>query len=121
MEVPVLAARRRHGRPRANARSRRPKQRPQRHWLLRLSLITLIVISLTALAGTGATVGIVDYFAGDLPSMDQIQAANLMQATQILDRNGKLIESVYHENRTVVTLSQISQKLQRATIDTEDR
>jgi len=79
------------------------------------------VISLTALVGTGATFGIVDYFAGDLPSIDQIEASNLMQATQILDRNGKLIESVYQENRTVVALSQISPKLQRATIDTEDR
>src|SRR5207249_6427161 len=32
-----------------------------------------------------------------------------------------LIEALYHENRTVVPLSKISVKLQRATIDTEDR
>ena len=116
-----MAARRRHRRPRAKARSRRTKLAQSRHWFLRLSLVTLIVISLTAMVGTGATIGIVDYFAGDLPSIDQIQTSNLMQATQILDRNGNLIEAVYHENRTVVALTQISQKLQRATIDTEDR
>ena len=88
---------------------------------MRFSLVALIVISATALVGTGATIGVVDYFAGDLPSIDAIQTANLIQTTRILDRNGKLIEALYHENRTVVPLSKISVKLQRATIDTEDR
>jgi len=64
---------------------------------------------------------VVDYFAGDLPSIDAIQTANLSQTTRILDRNGNLIEALYHENRTVVPLNKISLKLQRATIDTEDR
>ena len=74
-----------------------------------------------SLVGTGATIAVVDYFAGDLPSIDAIQTANLSQTTRILDRNGNLIEALYHENRTVVPLSKISVKLQRATIDTEDR
>ena len=81
----------------------------------------MIVISAMSLIGTGATIGIVDYFAGDLPSIDSIQTANLSQTTRILDRNGNLIEALYHENRTVVPLSKISVHLQRATIDTEDR
>jgi membrane peptidoglycan carboxypeptidase len=81
----------------------------------------LIVMSVCAFLGTGATIGVVDYFAGDLPSIDAIQAANLSQTTRILDRNGNLIEAVYHENRTVVPLSNISDRLQRATIATEDR
>jgi penicillin-binding protein 1A len=88
---------------------------------MRVSLVVLIVISTMTLVGTGATIGIVDYFAGDLPSIDAIQAANLTQTTRILDRNGNLIEALYHQNRTVVPLAQISTKLQRATIDTEDR
>ncbi len=74
-----------------------------------------------SLVGTGATIGLVDYFAGDLPSIDSLQTANLSQTTRILDRNGTLIEALYHENRTVVPLSKISVHLQRATIDTEDR
>ncbi|HEV2475125.1 MAG TPA: transglycosylase domain-containing protein [Candidatus Dormibacteraeota bacterium] len=74
-----------------------------------------------SLFGTSATIVVVDYFAGDLPSIDAIQTANLSQTTRILDRNGNLIEALYHENRTVVPLSKISVKLQRATIDTEDR
>src|SRR2546427_9537020 len=88
---------------------------------MRMSLVALIVISTVVLVGTGATIGIVDYFAGDLPSINAIQASNLIQTTRILDRNGDLIEALYHENRTVVPLGKISLKLQRATIDTEDR
>ncbi|TMB74814.1 MAG: hypothetical protein E6J46_14800 [Chloroflexi bacterium] len=88
---------------------------------MRLTLVALIVISTSSLVGTGATIGIVDYFAGDLPSINAIQTSNLIQTTRILDRNGDLIETLYHGNRTVVPLSKISLKLQRATIDTEDR
>ena len=88
---------------------------------MRLSLVVLIIMSTIALVGTGATIGAVDYFAGDLPSIDAIQTANLSQTTRILDRNGNLIEALYHENRTVVPLSKISVRLQRATIATEDR
>lgn len=71
--------------------------------------------------GTGATIGVVDYFAGDLPSIDAIQTASLSQTSRIVDRNGNLIQALYDENRTVVPLSKISVHLQRATIDTEDR
>ena len=89
--------------------------------MLRLALIALIVVSTMGLVSTGATIGVVDYFAGDLPSIDAIQTSSLSQTTRIFDRNGNLIEALYHENRTVVPLSKISVRLQRATIDTEDR
>jgi len=88
---------------------------------MRVALVSLIVISCAGLIGTAGTIGVVDYFAGDLPSIQAIQAANLTQTTRILDRNGNVIESLYHQNRTVVPLSKISTKLQDATIATEDR
>jgi membrane peptidoglycan carboxypeptidase len=88
---------------------------------MRFALVSLIVISSLGLVGTAGTIGVVDYFAGDLPSIQAIKAANLTQTTRILDRNGNLIESLYHQNRTVVPLSKISTKLQDATIATEDR
>jgi len=71
--------------------------------------------------GTVTAIGMVDYFAGDLPTIEQLQTSKLTQTSRILDRNGNLIEALYHQNRTVVPLSKISTKLQRATIDTEDR
>src|SRR6202165_5736610 len=88
---------------------------------MRFALVSLIVLSSTGLVGTAGTIGVVDYFAGDLPSIESLQATKLTQTTRILDRNGNLIEALYHENRTVVPLSRISANLQKATIDTEDR
>jgi len=96
-------------------------RRSSRRWVIEGALISLITLSVVGLLGTGGAIGVVDYFAGDLPSIDQLQSANLMQTTRILDRNGKLIAAFYHENRTVVPLSAVSSQLQRATIDTEDR
>ncbi|HEX7264307.1 MAG TPA: transglycosylase domain-containing protein [Candidatus Dormibacteraeota bacterium] len=81
----------------------------------------MIAISAVGLLGTVTALGMVDYFAGDLPTIEQLQTSKLTQTSRILDRNGNLIEALYHQNRTVVPLSKISIKLQRATIDTEDR
>jgi membrane peptidoglycan carboxypeptidase len=81
----------------------------------------LLAISAVGLLGTVTAIGMVDYFAGDLPTIDQLQTSKLTQTSRILDRNGNLIEALYHQNRTVVPLGKISNKLQRATIDTEDR
>ncbi len=80
-----------------------------------------MVVSAVGLLGTVTAIGMVDYFAGDLPTIEQLQTSKLTQTSRILDRNGNLIEALYHQNRTVVPLSKISGKLQRATIDTEDR
>jgi len=81
----------------------------------------LTVLCAVGLLGTVTAIGMVDYFAGDLPTIEQLQTSKLTQTSRILDRNGNLIEALYHQNRTVVPLSKISIKLQRATIDTEDR
>jgi membrane peptidoglycan carboxypeptidase len=89
--------------------------------MARSVLVVLIAVSAAGLIGTGGTIGIIDYFAGDLPSIEALQANKLTQTSRIFDRHGKLIEALYHQNRTVVPLSKINVKLQRATIDTEDR
>ncbi|HEY4868538.1 MAG TPA: transglycosylase domain-containing protein, partial [Candidatus Dormibacteraeota bacterium] len=81
----------------------------------------LVAVSAVGLLGSVTAIGMVDYFAGDLPTIEQLQTSKLTQTTRILDRKGNLIEALYHQNRTVVPLSKISVKLQRATIDTEDR
>ena len=83
--------------------------------------MALVAISAVGLLGSVTAIGMVDYFAGDLPTIEQLQTSKLTQTSRILDRNGNLIEALYHQNRTVVPLSKISNKLQRATIDTEDR
>ncbi len=78
-------------------------------------------MAVIGLFGTLGTLGAADYYSADLPSLDSIGAGNLAQASRIYDRNGTLIEELYNENRTVVSLSKISLNLQHATIATEDR
>src|ERR1700680_5040498 len=109
------------GRSRTRTHSRRIGGRMSGDWIGRAALIALIAISALGLLGTAGTIGVVDYFAGDLPSIESLQSSTLTQTSRILDRNGVLIEALYHQNRTVVPLSKMSINLQRATIDTEDR
>ena len=106
---------------RSSPQNRRPRGSASHPWVARAILVVLIAVTAAGLIGTGGTIGVIDYFAGDLPSIEALQAGKLTQTSRIFDRNGKLIEALYHQNRTVVPLSQISEKLQRATIDTEDR
>ena len=100
----------------------------------RAALLALITISAVGLLGTAGVVSFVDYFAGDLPPIEALQSTSQPQTTRILDRNGALIEAVYHENRTVEPLSKMAGLplagrskspdngvLVRATVDTEDR
>ncbi len=107
--------------PTSRRRSRSRKSPPSPSRLRRLFGALLILFAITGLVGSLATVGVLQLYAADLPSLDALQEANLAQATRILDRNGNLIDVLYHENRTVVPLAKISPNLRSATIATEDR
>lgn len=58
----------------------------------------------------------------DLPSPTQLGSTTLPQSTQIFDRNGTLLYTIYgNKNQTFVPLSQIPKNLQNATIAIEDK
>ncbi len=58
----------------------------------------------------------------DLPSPTRLASSNLPQSTQIFDRNGVLLYTIYgSRNQTTVALSSIPKTLQEATIAIEDR
>ena len=81
----------------------------------------MITVLFIGLSGSLATVAFTNYYAGDLPSIDQLEATALPQATRIYDRNAQLIDTVYDYNRTVVPLAKIAKPVQQATVATEDR
>jgi penicillin-binding protein 1A len=63
-----------------------------------------------------------NYYSSDLPDPGTLDISQLPQATQILDRNGKLLYVVHGTQiRTVVPLARISSLLRKATIDVEDK
>ena len=58
----------------------------------------------------------------DLPSPTKLQSSSLPQSTQILDRNGKPLYTIYADrNQTFIPLKDIPQEVQEATISIEDR
>lgn len=58
----------------------------------------------------------------DLPSPTRLASNSSPQSSQILDRNGKLLYTIYSDqNRTFVPLSKIPKNLQNATIAIEDK
>ncbi|MBI4089686.1 MAG: transglycosylase domain-containing protein [Candidatus Levybacteria bacterium] len=62
------------------------------------------------------------WYSHDLPTPGKLSASNFSQATKIFDRNGILLYDIYRdENRTYITLNQIPQSLQEATIAIEDK
>ena len=63
-----------------------------------------------------------DYYSSDLPDPGTLNPQDLAQATQILDRNGKLLYLRHGtEIRTVIPLARVAPVLRKATIDLEDR
>ncbi len=58
----------------------------------------------------------------DLPLPTKLNSQSIPQSTQILDRNGNLLYTIYgNKNQTFVPLSQIPKSIQQATIAIEDR
>lgn len=57
-----------------------------------------------------------------IPSIEEIKKLNIAQSTKIFDRQGELLFNIYgDENRTVVSIDDISQNLINATIAIEDK
>jgi membrane peptidoglycan carboxypeptidase len=102
-------------------RQRRTKRKSHGRAWRTAGLAALLSLLLVGLSGSLATVAVTNYYAGDLPSIEQLESSTLPQATRIYDRNGQLIDTVYDYNRTVVPLSKIAKPVQQATIATEDR
>jgi len=106
---------------RANVRPRRTRRKNRGRAWRTAGLAALLILLFVGISGSLATVAVANYYAGDLPSIDQLEAATLPQATRIYDRNGQLIDTVYDYNRTVVALAKVAKPVQQATVATEDR
>lgn len=62
------------------------------------------------------------YYVKDLPNPKEISRRNVVQSTQILDREGNSLYNFHgEENRTVVKGDQISDNIKKATIAVEDQ
>ncbi|TME57374.1 MAG: penicillin-binding protein [Chloroflexi bacterium] len=88
------------------------------HWLRRILLLTTAGL-LAMLIGTGT---LLYTYAGELPSLDHLNAQSLPQTTRIYARDGvTLLEERYQQRRTVVPLDEMAWDLRHATIAIEDK
>jgi len=96
----------------------RARRRANSKWLRRL-LIAGLSTSLACVVGAGT---FLYSYAGDLPSLEHLNAQSLPQTTRIYARDGTtLLEERYQQKRTVVPLEQITWDLRHATIAIEDK
>ncbi len=89
-------------------------KKTKRFFRLRWILLLLVII-----IGGGL---FYQYILSDLPSPSQLGSTSYPQSTQIFDRNGKLLYTIYaNKNQSFVPLSKIPLFMQEATISIEDR
>src|SRR5512145_265027 len=92
-----------------------PPRRPWRRW--HITLITLAALFLGALL---ATVGLLWYYAQDLPELSQLQNYQPSLVTQVYSSDKHLIGQFFIERRILTPLAQIPEHLRRAVIAVED-
>jgi penicillin-binding protein 1A len=104
-----------------------PPDRRRRGWLafvrpVAVALALALVAGMAAALPTGMLVaGSVKVAAAGLPDLDELKQLRQPERTQIYDRNGHLIEVLHDEqDRIVVPLARMSQRLQQAVIAAED-
>jgi penicillin-binding protein 1A len=104
-----------------------PPDRRRRGWLGFVRPVA-VALALALVAGTAAALptgmlvaGSVKVAAAGLPNLDELKQLRQPERTQIYDRNGHLIEVLHDEqDRIVVPLARMSQRLQQAVIAAED-
>lgn len=85
-----------------------------------LGLVLLSILSSALILGSAYVV--YDTAFKDLPSVTELTQRKQILTTKILDRNGKVLYSIYKDqNRTLIPLSRVPQDLIHATIAIEDR
>ncbi|MHB8572212.1 MAG: transglycosylase domain-containing protein [Candidatus Dormibacteria bacterium] len=114
--IPLAAPRRRRA---SAAPAATPPRRARPLWQ-RLLLAAGIATGAVLVAGVAGFA----YVSSTLPSLASLQSSHLKQTTRIYDRlgpSGTLLDEIYDERRTVVSLDHMAPVLRDATIAVEDR
>ena len=101
-------------------RQRHSRKRAKTH---ALPIIIASFFGFLLLAGTAfgiGMIGVVDTWLQDLPDYTDTDLYLMSEPTTILDADGNVIASFYTQNRTTVSLDQISDYVINGTVATED-
>ncbi len=83
------------------------------------TFLTALVIALFAVAG--ATIGIISWAGSDLPSPEALAEIEPAVTTTILDCKGRVIQELFTQNRSPVSLEEVPEDFIQAIVSTEDR
>jgi len=105
--------------PRARSRSSRSGSAPRRRGgCLFSTFMGLLLVGAMGVLGLLTGIGVM---LSQIPSIDELLAARPLGATQVFDRDGKVIASIQNgENRDLVPLDKISEHLQHAIVASEE-
>ncbi|MDL2280437.1 PBP1A family penicillin-binding protein [Selenomonadales bacterium OttesenSCG-928-I06] len=78
----------------------------------KLAILLLVIFALNITGCTSLT--------DDLPDIKNLEKLQLVEATQVFDRKGRLISKLFEENRVVVPISSVAPELKYAIIANED-
>lgn len=73
-----------------------------------------------SLVAVATVVGLIAYYARDLPDVTSLRQAPELQTTRVVDRDGELVGEIFVERRTVVPLSRIPRVLVLSVLAAED-
>src|SRR6476619_8149613 len=92
-----------------------PPRRPWRRWQ-----ITLILAAAVVLGGVLGVVGMLWYYAQDLPDLGQLHNYQPSLVTQVYSNDKQLIGQFFIERRIQTPLAEIPERFRRAVISVED-
>src|SRR5262245_21729961 len=83
--------------------------------------LSAFIIAMLAMGGV-AVAAVFGYFAADLPAAKDLATVQLPLSTHIYDRTGEhLLYTLEDERRELITLDQVPQRMQNATVAIEDK
>jgi len=83
--------------------------------------LSAFVVAMIAMGGVAAA-AVIGYFAADLPAAHDLATVDIPLSTHIYDRTGEhLLYTLEDERRVLITLDQVPQRMQNATVSIEDK
>jgi penicillin-binding protein 1A len=102
-----------------SGRRRRRKQKPSIARRIVTGILVTLLLGVLLLAGTIA--GVVSSYSKRLPDLNRMADMQPSRSTKIVARDGTMLATLFHENRTWVPIDRIPQSVRNAFVATEDR
>jgi penicillin-binding protein 1A len=105
--------------PKRPAQKQSPK-RPARKRPMDHNHIIRFLLIICGIVTFGIGSGLAGFFSLDIPNIQSVDDYQPLVTTTVLDRNGKMIDAIYEENRIVLRFDEINSLIPKAFVAAED-